>query len=155
MVRINFNEFPRIDLGRRFVEIRLLLDRGISLLLTKNKLVVMMSALHNENKKHQGLYDCKFIWILQRPWFTVQFLNDPLAVNGFEDSELYINVTVYHCGPWAHNMPLHPFSSREIYLTVSRWSWFHVSGHMGNLYYCFRHLNKNLHAHSWWCRWFW
>ena len=29
MVRVNFNEFLRIDSGRRFVEIRLLLDRGI------------------------------------------------------------------------------------------------------------------------------
>ena len=102
-------------------------------------------------KKHQVLYVCKFIWHLQRPWFTVQFLNDPLAVFGFEDSELYINVTVYHCGPWVHNMPLHPFSSREIYLTVSRylWSWFHVSGHMGNLYYCFRHLVSMLRGIIW------
>ena len=30
MVRINFNEFPRIDSRGRFVEIRLLSDRGIS-----------------------------------------------------------------------------------------------------------------------------
>ena len=42
MVRINFNEFPRIDSGRRVVEIRFLFDRGIT-----NKKIEYVYTLNN------------------------------------------------------------------------------------------------------------